>query len=71
MAGRDYFLAGQGQSAAVVLTQPRLTTTSYCGEEIGRRPFNLFMERLAKTRHDGPQRILVTPRLIEGETTRA
>lgn len=70
IAGRDYAIAGQGCASRELLCSPRLTTTDYCGEEVGRRAFQMFMERLAKTRHDAPQQVFVTPRLLEGDTSR-
>lgn len=71
IAGRDYAIAGQGRASRALFSAPRLTTTDYCGEEVGRRAFQMFMERLAKTRHDSPQQILVTPRLVEGDWSQA
>ena len=63
--GRDFVVAGQGNEGTTLLSTPPFASTDYCGEEIGRRAFTLAHERLTKSRHDAPNRTLVTPRLID------
>ncbi len=67
--GRDFSIAGQGNAATCPSAQPWLTSTDYGGEEAGRRSFTLALERLTNVRHDGPQSVLVAPRLIQRDST--
>lgn len=67
--GIDVRIAGQGNDRVSTLISPALTTTDYCGMEIGRRAFETAIQRVTKSRQDSPQQTLVTPRLIERAST--
>jgi DNA-binding LacI/PurR family transcriptional regulator len=70
--GRDVAIGGQGNGPVSSQVHPSLTTTDFAGEETGRRAMDLVLQRLGKTRMDAPERVGVTPTLIErGSTSRS
>jgi DNA-binding LacI/PurR family transcriptional regulator len=68
--GRDVAILGQGNEVVGTLISPTLTTTDYCGTEIGQRALDVALQRVMKTRQDAPQQAVVPPILIPRETTR-
>jgi DNA-binding LacI/PurR family transcriptional regulator len=68
--GRDIAIMGQGNDVLGRRIVPALTTIDFSGEEIGRRALDLALQRLAKTRHDAAQQVLVPPLLVERASTR-
>jgi hypothetical protein len=67
---RDVAILGQGNEVVGTLISPTLTTTDYCGTEIGQRALDVALQRVMKTRQDAPQQAVVPPILIPRETTR-
>lgn len=69
LAGRDYALMGVGNEAAGTALSPGLTSIDLSGEETGQRAMELALQRVTKSRQDGPQRIAVAPQILERGTT--
>jgi LacI family transcriptional regulator len=67
--GQDLVLMGQGNEPAGARVTPRLTTTDFCGREIGRRALEAALARLDKTRMDAPQTTCVPPMLVVRDST--
>jgi len=67
--GHDIVLMGQGNEPAGARVTPRLTTTDFCGREIGRRALEAALARLDKTRMDAPQTTCVPPMLVVRDST--
>jgi LacI family transcriptional regulator len=70
MAGRDVALLGAGNHPVGAYVRPSLSTIDFSGFEIGQRAMDLALQRLAKTRMDSPQTILIPPTLVPRESTR-
>ncbi len=68
--GRDIAIMGQGNEPIGERLFPTLTTIDFGCEELGRRAMETALQRIAKTRLDAPQHVLVPPRLIERDSTR-
>ncbi len=68
--GRDVAIMGQGNEPLGERVTPALTTMDFGCEELGRRAMETALQRIAKTRLDAPQQVLVPPRLIERDSTR-
>lgn len=67
--GKDLGIIGQGNERATMMVWPELTSTDLNGEEIGERSADILLQRLAKSRLDGPQSISVAPRLVPRAST--
>jgi DNA-binding LacI/PurR family transcriptional regulator len=67
--GRDIAIMGLGNDVLGRRMVPALTTIDFGGEEIGQRALDLALQRLAKTRHDAAQQVLVPPLLVERAST--
>jgi LacI family transcriptional regulator len=59
--GRDLAIMGQGNERCGRAISPPLTTTHWCGEEIGRRAMEILLARVEKIRLDAPQSNYVAP----------
>lgn len=68
--GRDVALLGQGNEPFSGRLRPALSTIDFAGEEIGQRAMETILARVNNARQDAPQTALVTPSLIERDTTR-
>ncbi|MCG3126851.1 MAG: HTH-type transcriptional regulator DegA [Phycisphaerae bacterium] len=62
--GRDVAIIGQGNEPFSALISPTLTSVELNGEEIGRRAFEMLLQRVNLSRMDAAQRIEIAPRLI-------
>lgn len=62
--GRDVAIIGQGNEPFTALINPSLSSVELNGEEIGRRAFDVLMQRVNLNRMDAPQRVEIAPRLI-------
>lgn len=67
--GRDIAIMGQGNERCAALISPALTTTDWCGEEIGRRALEILLARVEKLRLDAPQSNYVAPILCGRAST--
>jgi LacI family transcriptional regulator len=67
--GRDIAVMGQGNERCAALINPSLTTTDWCGEEIGRRALEILLARVEKRRLDAPQSNYIAPVLCSRAST--
>jgi len=68
--GRDVAVVGQGNERVGTRVTPTLSTTDFCGEEIGRRAMETVLARLSKARMDAFQTARVAPQLLPRESSR-
>lgn len=67
--GRDVAVIGQGNEPLGAAVQPALTTVDFSGREIGRRSFEVLLQRLDQSRMDTPHTVTVAPQLVVRETS--
>jgi len=67
--GRDIAVMGQGNERCAARIDPPLTSTDWCGEEIGRRALEILLARVEKLRLDAPVSNYVAPVLCRRAST--
>jgi len=67
--GRDIAVMGQGNERCAARISPPLTSTDWCGEEIGRRALEILLARVEKLRLDAPVSNYVAPVLCRRAST--
>jgi LacI family transcriptional regulator len=69
VVGRDLAVIGQGNEPFARRLRPGLSSVDFCGEEIGQRAMEAFLQRLSESRQDAPQTVLVAPAFMERESS--
>jgi len=67
--GRDVAVIGQGNEPLGARIHPALSTIDFSGREIGRRAFDVLLQRLDQSRMDTPHTLTVAPQLVVRETS--
>lgn len=67
--GKDVAVVGQGNEPLGGAIRPALTTIDFSGREIGRRSFDVLLQRLDQSRMDTPHTVTVAPQLVVRETS--
>ncbi|HMQ16019.1 MAG TPA: substrate-binding domain-containing protein, partial [Phycisphaerae bacterium] len=69
VVGRDLAVIGQGNEPFGRRLRPGLSSVDFCGEEVGQRAMEAFLQRLNENRRDAPQTVLVAPAFMERESS--